>query len=314
MLAVPGALPPQDADAQWAYEMKWDGVRAIGIVSRGAIRLTSRNDNDLTASYPEIAALGRQLAGTDAVLDGEIVAFDDRGRPSFAALQQRMHVADGKRARLLSGTAPVSYLVFDLLELDGSSLLDLPYVQRREILESLHLAGAHWDTPPAFEGAGAEAVRASVEGGLEGVVAKRRTSPYQPGKRTGDWLKIKNIRTQEVVIVGWKPGEGRRSGSVGSLILAVNDEHGLRYAGNVGTGFTEATLADLQARLGAIGQQQCPLRTEPARSAVGSTRWVAPQLVGEVAFSEWTQDGRMRHPSWRGLRPDKAPSDVRVES
>jgi bifunctional non-homologous end joining protein LigD len=315
MLAAPGALPPAADDGDWAYEMKWDGVRAICAVEGGRIRLTSRNGNDLMAAYPELRGLGLHLGSTQAVLDGEIVAFDERGKPSFGALQQRMHVADASRARRLAGSVPVSYLLFDLVHLDGRSLTSLPYARRRELLESLHLSGANWDTPPAFEGAGAQAVRTSQASGLEGVVAKRRASAYHPGRRTGDWLKIKNIRTQEVVVVGWKPGAGRRVGSVGSLVLAVPDDEGvLRYAGNVGTGFTGAMLEDLHRRLSRIARSTSPVHPLPPRSAVGDAQWVTPRLVGEVVFTEWTSDGRMRHPSWRGLRPDKSPSDVRRET
>ena len=316
MLATLGTLPPRKDDNQWAYEMKWDGVRAICTVDGGRITLTSRNDKNLTASYPELRALGASLGTTQVILDGEIVAFDEHGRTNFGLLQQRMHVADAGRARRLAEETPVVYLVFDLLYLDGRSLLTLPYDTRRELLLGLEIDGPNWQTPPAFEGKGDQAVKASLATQMEGVLAKRRTSTYLPGRRSPDWIKVKNIRTQEVVVAGWKPGAGRRAGTIGSLILGMPDEDtkGLRYIGNVGTGFTAEILDDLAKRLARLERKTQPFGQEPPRAAVKDAHWVRPTLVGEVAFSEWTTDGRLRHPSWRGLRPDKQVDDVVPES
>lgn len=313
MLATPGALPPAAQDRQWAFEMKWDGVRAICEVDGGRITLWSRNDRDITVSYPELRDLGAQLGTTQAVLDGEIAVLDAHERSSFSRLQRRMHIANATEARRLADQDPVVYLIFDLLHLDGRSLLELPYSDRRQLLDGLELEGAYWRTPPVLRGGGAAAVRASRRQGQEGVIAKRRSSRYRPGRRSPDWVKIKNIRTQEVVVGGWRPGQGRRAGTVGSLLLGLPGDDGLRYIGNVGTGFTEETLADLLTRLRKLARRTSPF-TEVPNLVAREAQWVTPRLVGEVRFTEWTGDGRLRHPSWRGLRPDKAVGDVRRES
>jgi bifunctional non-homologous end joining protein LigD len=308
MLATLGDLP--EDKARWGYEMKWDGVRALIAVEGGRITVTSRNGNDVTVSYPELRGLGENLGTTQLLLDGEIVSFDDAGRPSFGRLQQRMHVASSSAARRLAERVPAVYLVFDLLHLDGRSLFDLPYTQRRELLDSLELSGPSWQTPPAFEGDGASAIRASRQQGLEGVLAKRLDSRYTPGRRTSDWVKVKNIRTQEVVIGGWRKGKGRRAGTVGSLLLGLPDGDSLHYVGQVGTGFTEAALGDLAAKLERLARKTSPFSPEVSRADARDAQWVTPRLVGEVAFGEWTAEDRLRHPSWRGLRPDKSPDEV----
>jgi bifunctional non-homologous end joining protein LigD len=312
MLATPGELPKKDGD--WAFEMKWDGVRAIARIDGGRITLTSRNAKDMTVSYPELRPLGKSVGTTQLLLDGEIVTFDAGGRPSFGKLQQRMHVANASAARRLAQSDPAVLLIFDLLHLDGRSLLDVPYRDRRELLMSLELAGPSWQTPPAFDGAGSAAFAASREQGLEGVVAKRLDSRYAPGRRSPDWVKVKNFRTQEVVIGGWTPGKGRRTDTIGALLLGLPGPDGLSYIGQVGTGFTEQTLADLYARLRRIARKSSPFTPDVPRADARDANWVTPRLVGEVVFSEWTGDGRLRHPSWRGLRPDKAPADVVRES
>jgi bifunctional non-homologous end joining protein LigD len=314
MLATLGTLP---ADDGWAFEMKWDGLRAIVRVDGGRVTLISRNGNDITGSYPELRGLGEQLGTTQALLDGEIVSFDSDGHPSFAALQRRMHVGSATTARRLASSQPVVLLAFDLLHLDGRSLLGLRYDHRREALEGLALDGPNWQTPPAFAGSGSAAVRASVDQGLEGVVAKRRDSRYQPGHRSQDWIKVKNVRTQEVVVGGWTAGKGRRAGGVGALLLGLpgtDGSDGLRYVGKVGTGFTEDMLDDLHGRLRRLARKSSPFAPDVPRADARDAQWVTPKLVGEVAFGEWTGDERLRHPSWRGLRPDKAVGDVRRES
>jgi bifunctional non-homologous end joining protein LigD len=313
MLATLGELPPPKSQDQWSYEIKWDGVRAMVRVDSGAVSLTSRNKIDMTVAYPELAGLGRQLAGRQAFLDGEIVAFDAAGKPSFGRLQKRMHVGSAAAAQKLAQSDPVVLLLFDVLHLDGRSLLRSPQSERREILDGLGLGGAGWETPPAFDGSGAEAVQVSKEQKLEGVVAKRLTSFYLPGRRSPDWVKIKNIRTQEVVIGGWRPGAGSRDGKIGSLLLGIPENGGLRYIGRVGTGFTVAALADISAQLGESAVDSSPFDDIP-RADARDAKWVRPDLVGEVAFAEWTGDGRLRHPAWRGFRPDKRPDQVVKES
>jgi bifunctional non-homologous end joining protein LigD len=313
MMAVPGELPPPAEDDAWAYELKWDGVRAVAYVDGGSVRLMSRNDLDVTRSYPEVAALPAALRGVSAVLDGELVTFDERGRPSFARLQERMHVKDEAVARRLAERVPVVYLVFDVLHLDGRALLRTPYSARRAELAGLDAGGEAWRVPPSFSGPGADVLAASAENGLEGVVAKRLTSGYLPGRRSPDWRKVKHQRMQEVVVAGWRPGKGRREGGLGSLILGVPGAAGLEFAGGVGTGFTGRMLDDLAARLAPLARSTPPFARELPRAETRDAHWVEPRLVGEVVFTEWTPDGRLRHPSWRGLRPDKDPGDVRRE-
>jgi bifunctional non-homologous end joining protein LigD len=313
MLAVLRDELPRD-DAAYGYEFKWDGVRTILYVDGGRPRALSRNDRDVTGSYPELRALAESLGSRQVVLDGEIVAMDADGRPSFAALQQRMHVTNAAQVRRLAASTPATFFAFDVLHLDGASLLDTPYVERRRILESLHLSGPSWQTPPHFEGGGAAVLAASKDQGLEGIIAKRLASTYQPGKRSDAWLKFKNLRTQEVVVGGWKPGEGRRKGAIGSLLLGVPGPDGLEYVGHVGTGFTDKMLRDLEQLLAPLARDDPPFATTVPRPYAKDARWVDPELVGEVAFTEWTREGRLRHPAWRGLRPDKEAGEVVRES
>ncbi|WP_456844160.1 non-homologous end-joining DNA ligase [Cellulomonas sp. P5_C6] len=308
MLAVPGELPTDDDG--WAFEMKWDGVRAVAYVDGGRVRLMSRNDLDITRSYPEIAGMGEQLGSTPVVLDGELVAFDAGGAPDFGRLQQRMHVADPSAARRLARSVPVVYLVFDVLHLDGRSTVSLPYDERRRLLESLGVAGPSWQTPPSFDGPGQDVLTASLEGRLEGVLVKRRSAPYRPGSRSPDWVKVKHVRMQEVVIAGWRPGKGNRADTIGALVVAVHQDGELRPAGRVGTGFTRRMLDDLLVRLRALERPTPPFEGRLPAAESRDVHWVRPELVGEVAYTEWTDDGRLRHPAWRGLRPDKRPGDV----
>lgn len=306
MLAVLGELP---SGPGWRAEMKWDGVRSVAYIRDGTLRLMSRNDKDITVAWPELAPLGR--AARRAVLDGEIVAFAG-GRPSFEALGPRMHLRRRDRIEALAAADPVTYMIFDVLHLADEPQIRRPYAERREVLEGLGLSAARWDTPPAYDDV-AHAFGESERLGMEGVVAKRLDAPYRPGRRHRDWTKTKNFRTQEVVVIGWTAGEGRRAGEIGALLLAVNGERGrLAYAGLVGTGFTGAALADLALRLAPLERPGPPVDGVPAAHA-RNAHWVRPELVGEVAFAEWTGDGRLRHPAWRGLRADKAPAEVRPE-
>ncbi|MEO3782214.1 non-homologous end-joining DNA ligase [Actinocorallia sp. B10E7] len=309
MLAVSGGLP--DDPENWALELKWDGVRALAEVAFGEVRVYARRGVLITSTYPELSALADLLAGHRAVLDGEVVAFAD-GKPSFERLQRRMHVPHPPPRLVRS--VPVRYVVFDLLKLDGMSLLDLPYVQRRALLEDLELAAGPIEVPPYLPAADREQVEEllayTAQEELEGLIAKRLDSRYRPGRRVADWQKIKNFRSQEVVVVGWRPGQGRREGTLGSLLLGVHVRGRLRYAGHVGTGFDDAMLDDLTARLGPLERPDWPCEGDPPWEVARDAHWVEPVLVGEVAFTEWTADGRVRHPSWRGLRSDKDPREV----
>jgi bifunctional non-homologous end joining protein LigD len=313
MLAVLREELPRDDD-RWAYEFKWDGVRAVVYVDGGRPRVLSRNDREVTASYPELRDLAESLGSHQVVLDGEIVALDSSGKPSFEALQARMHVTRSADVRRLAQQVPATFLAFDVLYLDGRSLLDEPYVERRRVLESLRLAGPSWQTPPHFVGGGADVLAASKAQGLEGVLVKRLDSRYHAGRRSDCWLKVKNLRTQEVVIGGWKPGSGKRTGAIGSLLLGVPGQDGLDYVGHVGTGFTDAMLRDLEKDLAPLRRDVSPFANTVPRPHARDAQWVEPRLVGEVAFGEWTREGRLRHPAWRGLRPDKTPADVVRES
>jgi bifunctional non-homologous end joining protein LigD len=300
---------PTDDDA-WGYELKWDGVRAVVHIEGGRAKAFSRNDIDITATYPELRTMADSMGATQAVLDGELVALDDDGRPSFERLQPRMHVKGESQVRRLVSSVPVTFFAFDVLHLDGRSTLDLRYEERRELLESLELEGKRWQTPPAWFGDGASVLAAAKEQGLEGVVAKRLDSVYRPGRRADTWVKVKNLRTQEVVVGGWRPGAGSRAGTIGSLLLGVPGKDGLTYVGKVGTGFTQASLSALQRQLKPLEVDRSPFAgTLPAADAKAA-HWVSPEVVGEVRFSEWTRDGRLRHPAWRGLRPDKEASQV----
>jgi bifunctional non-homologous end joining protein LigD len=244
-------------------------------------------------------------------LDGEIVAFDDAGRASFSLLQQRMHVSDAAKARRLAAQLPVSYLIFDVLHLDGRPLLDLPYAERRRVLESLELAGECWATPPAFvDRSGADVLSGALAAGIEGVVCKRLDSRYLPGRRSDQWRKVKGVRTQEVVIGGYTPGQGHRADTIGALIVGLPGPDGLSYAGKVGTGFSDEALRLLTTRFARLSRATSPFAGELPRAQVRNARWLRPSLVGEVQFSQWTKDGRLRHPTWRGLRPDVSPGDI----
>ena len=305
MLAKTGPLPREDG--RWAYEIKWDGVRAIGFVTGGRLRLASRNGRDITPRYPELRELGRALGSHEAVLDGEVVAFGEDGRPSFQRLQKRMHLSSEHAVRRLAAREPVVYVIFDLLHLDGRSLLDRPYEERREALAGLELAGSGWQAPAHHVGDGAALLEASRAQGLEGIVAKRLDAPYVPGRRTPAWVKVKNVRRTDVVIGGWMPGEGGRSGRIGALLIGYCDDGELRYAGRVGTGFTGSELDRLQALLDPLARATSPFTgRQPPRLA----RFVEPELVCAVEYLEWTQARTLRAPSYKGVRDDVEPREV----
>jgi bifunctional non-homologous end joining protein LigD len=309
MLAKLSKLPASDDG--WAVEVKWDGVRAIAYCRPGRLELQSRNLNDVTAQYPEVRALSRQLGARDAVLDGELVAFDEEGRPSFERLQQRIHQTSESVVRRRMESHPVTYVIFDLLYLDGRSLSGEPYRHRRELLDELGLAGASWQVPRYSTGHAKELLEASAEHKLEGIVLKRLDSRYAPGKRNGSWLKVKNLGRQEFVIGGWQEGEGRRRKRLGSILLGYFDEDGeLRYAGKVGTGFSERDLDELLQRLRPLGRKSNPFA---GRRGPRQAHFVEPELVAEIEFRELTAEGMVRHGSFKGLREDKPAQDVAIE-
>jgi bifunctional non-homologous end joining protein LigD len=288
----------------WLYEVKWDGYRAIAYVHGGEAQFLSRNDNDLTQRFPTVQrALERAVKTPDCVLDGEICALDEQGRATFSAMQQ--------------GRPDTRYIfvLFDVLEVEGKPLIDLPLVERRERLaELLDRRKADIQISEAFEdGPGLLAV--AEEQGYEGVVAKRPDSRYEPGRRTSQWLKIKTHNRQEFVIVGYTKGQGRRSGRFGSLVLGTYESGELRYVGNVGTGFTDTEIEGLLAKLKPLERPDSPFGEVPKMPKVrkGDVVWVEPQLVAEVEFVEWTHDGHLRAPSFQGLRVDKAPEQVHRE-
>jgi bifunctional non-homologous end joining protein LigD len=296
MLASTGTV---EEGYDWAFEMKWDGYRGIAVCDGEDVQLVSRNGLDMTATYPDVTKALARLDLSDTILDGELVSYGPNGAPSFHALQ--------------NGNGPVSYLVFDVLRLDGTDVTGAPYSARRHAVEQLDLNQGTVRVPPAFEGALTEAIEASRELGLEGVVAKRTDSPYRVGKRSAAWVKLRHVNAQEAVIVGWRPGSGNRSGTIGSLLLAVPDDSangagGWRYAGRVGSGFSDKALKDLQRRLAPLARKTPPV--DIVRVDAKDAHWVRPALVGEVTFTEETPDGRFRHPVWKGLRPDKSPDDL----
>jgi bifunctional non-homologous end joining protein LigD len=305
MNATLAKLP--DGDEGWGYEIKWDGVRAIAYCEPGHVRLESRNLRDITSQYPEVGRIREAVGGDTVILDGELVAFDEDGRPSFQRLQRRMHVVSESEVRRRMGETPVTYMIFDLLYADGRVLFDEPYEARRARLEALGFAGEAWQTPAYHRGDGAALQKASRDQALEGIIAKRLDSPYRPGKRGRDWLKIKNHREQEVVIAGWLPGKGRREGELGALLVGYYDDGKLKYAGKVGTGFDATDLRLLRERLAPLERDQSPFDgRQPEKDSI----FVEPELVAEVEFSEWTNAGTMRHPSYKGLRDDKPAADV----
>jgi bifunctional non-homologous end joining protein LigD len=305
MLAIAGKMPEQEEG--WAFEIKWDGVRAISYLEGSSLHLESRNANDISGRYPELAPLAKAVGDVDLILDGEVVAFDEWGRPSFQQLQHRMHVADPGEVRVRMATVPVMYVIFDVLWVGGRQCTDLPWSERRSLLEQLELAGPSWQVSTAHRDHGAALQQATKDQGLEGVLAKRCSSTYEVGRRSKSWVKVKNVARQEVVIGGWLPGEGGRIGRIGALVIGYHDDTGLRFAGKVGTGFTDQTLRELAATFEPLARVTSPfVDPVPWKGA----QWLEPRLVCDVEFTEWTREGTLRHPSYKGLREDKAAGEV----
>jgi bifunctional non-homologous end joining protein LigD len=299
MLATEGSVEKLKA-SQWVFEGKWDGYRVLVDANRGKLNLRSRRGRDVTHEYPQFEALAADLADHHVILDGEAVALDGSGVPSFSEMQNRAR------------STRVEYWAFDILHLDGRSLLRAKYSDRRRLLEAL-AEGGGLIVPDLLPGDGPEALEYARKHRWEGVIAKKRDSTYQPGRRSSSWIKDKIWCTQEVVIGGWRQGEGGRSSGIGALMLGIPEDGGLHFAGRVGTGFTERELTKLKGILKPLETGESPFNTRlPTQDAKGVT-FVRPELVGEVRYSERTGDGRLRQPSWRGLRPDKTPEEVRWE-
>ncbi len=299
MLATPARQLPPDA-SNWTAEVKWDGLRAITAVSPGRLRIWSRSGRDITDTYPELSVIAAAAGSRTLVLDGEIVALSG-ARPDFAALQRRM-TAGHPPARLLAAV-PVTLVVFDLLRAGSRSLLRNPHAQRRALLDGLGLAaGGIIEVPPAFPGDAAALLQASRDQGYEGIMLKRPASHYLPGRRSADWLKIRNISAIDVLVGGWLPGSGHRASLPGSLLVGTPGPAGLEFAGSVGTGFTQAALRELAGLLASLEQPASPFAEVLSPPVTRRARWVRPVLAGEVAYLERTAAGRLRHPVWRGLR------------
>ena len=301
MMAKLGSAIPKP-DTAWGFEFKWDGIRALSYVEGGRVRLVSRSGEDITPRYPEVHAMGRAIGSREVILDGEVVALDDKGRPSFEQIQQRMGLTSESQVRRMVKLVPVTYMVFDLLWQDGHALMPQPYTERRRMLAALKLAGDSWQTPPYGKGGGQAMLEASAKAGLEGIMAKKLSSPYEPGRRSGAWVKVKNRNRQELVIGGWLEGEGKRRGHAGALLVGYYLKGELVYAGKVGTGFTDAMLEKLQGLMKPLEQASSPFGAgKPPKAA----HFIKPKLVAELEFVEWTRSGQLRAPSFKGLRADK---------
>ena len=302
MLATHGPRVPEGE--AWLHEVKWDGVRALADVRDGVVRLTSRNENVITIAWPELAT--SPLGDRDLLVDGEIIALNERGIPDFRTLQERMHVRKATTAARLAEQVPAIYMVFDLLRLDGRDLTGLPLAERRALLEGLGLDGA-WQVPPQYDD-GAMLLEATRQQGLEGVVSKRRTSTYRPGERSRDWQKLAHRHRLSYVVGGWRPQEGT-SDRLAALLVGEVTPEGLVYRGRVGSGIgarQSRALADLVAPL---ARADSPFADEVPRVDAAGTRWVEPVLVVDVDTHGQGYE-RLRQPSFQGVRPDLSPEDL----
>ena len=308
MLAKSGKLPRDEE--KWGFEVKWDGIRTVLFCDHGHMSLQGRNFTDFTPRYPEVRELARELGARRVILDGEVVAFDEQGRPSFERLQSRMHLGSDSAVKRRMRDIPATYIAFDLLYLDGHSTTSLTYEERRELLDALELEGPAWRAPDYHRGEGTALLAATKELGIEGVIAKRLDSAYDSGRRSSAWIKVKNVCEQDVVIGGWAPGEGKRSGRVGALATGLMEDGKLSYVGKVGTGFTDRTLAILERELQPLRRDTSPFE---GRQPPKGTIFAEPRLVARVELREWTKSNTMRAPSFKGLRDDIDPQDCTRE-
>ena len=307
MLAGGNGIPP-NASA-YLLEPKLDGVRVMAYVDPGGVLLTNRKGGDITSHYPEVGGLAAVLASQRAVLDGEVVAFNERGQSSFQRLQRRMHVIQPS-ARLMADT-PVVFVAFDVLWLDGEDLTDRPQTERRRILDSLGVKGRAWQTAPVLDASPDELLEACRQLGLEGFMAKKRDAPYRPGQRSPAWWKVKCVKRREFVVGGWSTGSGSRENSIGSLALGAYDTadestQRLYYVGQAGSGLNEEMLRQLQALFAQIPAESSPFVNKPPLKL----HYVRPLLVAEIAYSEVTEGGTLRQPSIKGLRTDLIATEV----
>ena len=308
MLAVLAPRIPSNAH-QYGFEYKWDGVRAICYYDGKNLQLRSRNDLDITNRYPELHSLGHALGKTSAILDGEIIALDEKDRPSFTRLQKRMHVNDPHAIQRLMREVPAFFVLFDILYFDGTNVMQRPYTERRDLLEELTVAGPYWQRTPAQIGQCPDTMLQTARDiGMEGIVAKKLDSTYQPGKRSDSWLKIKIIQRQELVIGGWIPEQGGRKNNIGALLTGYYDSTGnLRYAGSVGTGFTAKTHSELASLFAQHKRASSPFTEKLPRKGM---LWLDPVLVAEVEYRRWPTGGLVQQGAFKGLRTDKNPREI----
>ncbi len=302
MLAL--SSPPIDSE-DYLYELKWDGTRCIAFVEEGRVRLQNRRLLDITRRYPEFRDLPASLRASSAILDGEIVVLEG-GRPDFRKLQEREHVEDPFRVEILSRILPATYVVFDLLSIDGKDLMKMPLVERRRILEGLFPLGENVILSEVYP-RGKALYKEALSLGFEGIMAKRKDSPYLPGVRSSYWLKVKGVMDVDAVVCGYLEGEGERRGLFGSLVLGLFHKGRLVHIGQVGTGFDARDMEVIQRRLKRLATGSCPFEVEPRLKR--RVFWCRPEMVVRVSFQEWTVDGKLRAPSFKGIRDDKGPEE-----
>lgn len=305
MKATTGELP---VGGDWVYEIKWDGMRIVSFLDSDGLRLQTTNELNATPSFPELAGLVDLLDGfSSLILDGEVVALGADGHPSFGRLQERMHVRDHAEAERRARSTPASYVIFDVLHIDGSDTGDLPFRDRRRLLEQVVEPGAHWRLTDVHTGDGAELLAVITEQGLEGLIAKQALSRYVEGKRSSSWRKVKPRHRQEFVVGGWVEGKDGRAGSVGSLLIGYYVDGGLRHAGSVGSGLDAGGIRHWNELAKKYTTDESPFDGPVMPTAGRRFHWMEPRFVIEVAFGEWTHDGQLRHPSYLGRRIDKDP-------
>ncbi|HLW76314.1 MAG TPA: non-homologous end-joining DNA ligase, partial [Bryobacteraceae bacterium] len=302
MLAQTGKGSPPRGD-DWLYEIKWDGVRALCTIENGKLRIVSRNGNAIDRQYPELSVLPHHVKATSAILDGEIAALDERGVPSFERLQGRINVSEASSIALLARKDPVVIFLFDLLYLDGRDLRGTPLIERKRMLEEILKPNERVHFSNHFVGAGPEMLAAAKQQGLEGIVGKRANSFYE-SRRTADWVKWKVTESASFVLCGFTKGE---RDYFGALVLGIYDRGKLAWAGNVGTGFDRKLMKLVHEKLAPLEIEKCPLEYD--KNLPREATWVRPELVCEVKFSNWTEDGRLRAPVFMGLRPDIDPAE-----